>query len=547
MSNNAPAEQRFSGLALSSGWAAARVCLFNENRHNLLPDAGTGVPPRETAAEILRFEQGLALAGERVAAVRADVLQRLGKAEAEIFTAQKMILDDPEIHARIKTLIRERAWRSESAVRQVLDEYEKRLLELDDEYIRERATDIGEVKRRLLDALANLAPGLQCAGAEHCQRGRHRILVASELTPALIVEVDAQNVRGFIAERGGPNAHAAILARALGVPAVSGIPNIHNLVQCGDEIVVDGDRGEVVLHPQAATLEMARIRHDDEPGAEPIVPPVPHLRVMANISVARHAAGVVRAQADGIGLYRTEFEFLLAGRELDEAEQFARYRQVLETLAGKPVTFRLLDLGGDKTIARPPAAPERNPALGWRGARLLLGTPDLLRAQARALARVADLAPIRILYPMITDVDQFLRLKALVLEALGAAAPRVEHGVMLEVPSACWQAREVLAAADFASVGTNDLLQFLVAVDRDNEKVAGDYRPDHPVLWSVLAHLADAARDARRPIAVCGEVAGDPRWVPRLMDLGFDTLSVSARRIPAVRTAALAYRKGQNT
>jgi len=260
---------------------------------------------------------------------------------------------------------------------------------------------------------------------------------------------------------------------------------------------------------------------------------------MANISRAHDAPAARTLEAEGVGLYRTEFELLAAGRVLSEDEQFERYVAVVEAMGGSPVFFRLLDLGGDKVAPFLGLPTEENPQLGLRGSRLLLARPELLRDQARALARASAYGPVHVMYPMVADVAQFQALRSAFVEAAdGIETDSLQHGVMFEVPSACLQARELLEAGDFGSVGTNDLFQYLFAVDRDNDAVADDYDPDHPVLWAMLEGLARAATAAGRPLSVCGEIAGNGRYMPKLVAAGIDTVSVSTRLIPDVRRAA---------
>ena len=524
-------------MPISGGIALARVCLFNENRHSNLAVykvAGDGVTREKN-----RVRQAISLATDRLDLLIRDVADRIGFAEAQIFEAQKAILGDVLLVQQIIEDVENAGINAESAVTRILDVYESRLLEVDNEYIKERASDIGEIRRRLLDVLANMNPSLQCGGEEHCQRGRGRIIVAEELTARLTVELDTQHTKGFVTQRGGPNAHAAILARALGIPAVSGIKGIRDLLSCGTELLLDGDSGEIVIWPSEETLARARSVQGAVVRTATVVEPVAGLTVLANVSQAADVADAVRHKAEGIGLYRTEFDFLSAGRLLSEQEQFERYVSAVKAMDGRRVCFRMLDIGGDKGAPLFDLPREDNPHLGFRGSRLLLERTDLLETQARALARTSAHGPIDVLYPMVVDLEQFLKLKGLFREAVDDLPPgQLRHGVMFEVPSACLQARELLEAADFGSIGTNDLIQYLFAVDRNNELVAYDYTPDRPVFWLVLGQIAAAATETGRTVSVCGEAASNPELLPKLMELGLTTLSVSPRFIPQLRRAA---------
>ncbi|MFC1672271.1 putative PEP-binding protein, partial [Planctomycetota bacterium] len=270
--------------------------------------------------------------------------------------------------------------------------------------------------------------------------------------------------------------------------------------------------------------------------------PVPGLNVMANISLSSDLSEVRGVKAEGVGLYRTEFEFMASRGLLDEDEQYEHYAAVLKAMDGAPVYFRLADLGGDKPLPFLELPKEENPYLGCRGSRLLLGHPDLLRTQARALARASVHGPVHVMYPMVVDLEQFLKLKSAFQDATrDISAGEIKHGVMFEVPSACMQAREILDVADFGSIGSNDLIQYLFAVDRNNELVAGDYRPDRPVFWTLVRQIVEAAKSAGKDLSLCGELAGDSMYIPKLVDAGVTRISVSPRLVGGVRRAAKAF------
>jgi len=538
-------EVRFTGLPISGGLAVARVCRFMSAGHNVVPSFK--VKGEAVGREKKRLTRALGEVASHIESIRKVVLKRVGHAEAEIFAAQKLVVEDPALQRGMLAAIDE-GLNAERAVLAMLDTYEARMLEADEEYLKERAGDIGELKRRILSTLTEANPAVWCDGEDNCQRGRDRIVIVRELTPALTLDLDSHQILGLVTERGGPTSHAAILARALGIPAVSGIDRVHNLVTCGTEVLVDGDSGEVIVWPSEATVSRASSVTRSVVRAPKAVEPVESLKVMANISLAAEAAEAQRMLAEGIGLYRTEFEFFAAGKVLSEEEQAERYGHVVEIMAGKPVFVRLLDVGGDKPSHVFDCPPEENPALGLRGARFLLARPDLVRTQARALARVSRRGPIHVMYPMIVDLVQFLALRALFDEAtadLGRGDLR--HGAMIEVPSAALQARELMAAGDFASIGSNDLVQYLFAVDRNNERVAHDYSPDRPVFWNLLADVVRAAAETGRTVSLCGEIAADPRYVVKLMTLGVSTVSVSARHIPDVRRLAAEAQVGRKS
>jgi len=532
----AATETRFKGLPLSPGVAVARVCLFNEKRHVSLPVVN--VTDKEVRSEGDRFRKALAFVREKLALLIKEVDERVGKAESEIFIAQKMILEDPVMIQRVTDHIRSKHFNAEKAVISTLDFFEGQLAEMDNAYIRERSSDIGEVKRRLLDALGNLNPSFQCQNDSFCQKGKNRIVIAQELTPSLTMELNTDFIRGFVTDRGGVASHAAILARALRIPAVSGIPGIHDMIFCGTEVLVNGDTGEVVIWPSPKTLAEYPDLQRETAGEIAALEPVDGLKVFANLSLAKKVKEAVDQKAEGIGLYRTEFEFFAAGKILRETEQYDLYLEVLKAMKGKPVYFRMLDLGGDKTADFLKLPKEQNPALGFRGSRLLLGHPELFRNQARALARVSKHGRVHVMYPMVVDIEQFRKMKKAFEEATSDIPQgEIKHGLMFEVPSACLDAEEILKEADFGSIGTNDLIQYLFAVDRDNEFVAYDHHPDRKIFWHLIHHVAHAAKKHRKPISVCGELAANPVYARKLLAAGIRAVSVSAKMISGLRVA----------
>lgn len=529
-------EARFKGLPLSAGVALAKVCLFNEQRHQN-PPVKT-IHSREVSQEKDRVRKAIGIVQKRLDALIESVKMKVGPAEAEIFTAQKMILQDPALQKRIFEHIDTTNFNAEKAIISSLDYFESQLVRMDNNYLKERASDIGEVKRRLLDVLANLNPSFQCASESYCQRGKNRIVIAEELTPSLTMELNTDFIRGFVTERGGVASHAAILARALRIPAVSGIPKIHDQMFCGTDVLINGDTGEVILWPSEETLaqypELKRSRAEEIKAVDPIA----GFKVMANLSLAKQVQDVLDYEAEGIGLYRTEFEFFAAGRLLTEAEQYERYVHILKAMNGKPVYFRMLDIGGDKDAPFLKLPKEQNPYLGLRGSRFLLAHRDLFKSQARALARASEQGCIHVMYPMVIDQNQFRQLKkAFQNDTADIALQNIKHGMMFEVPSACLDAEELFRHADFGSIGTNDLIQYLFAVDRNNETVAYDHHPDRKIFWSLIHHVAHAAQKHRKPVSVCGELASNPEYARKLIQAGIRSVSVAAKMIPALRMA----------
>ncbi len=530
-------EIRYEGLAISDGVALARVHVIEPHGEDKVPFYT--LARKEIPAERARFATAQAMAAAQLDALVLEVTARVGAAPANIFTAQRIMLEDPALTGEIETLIAEEGINAEMATLKITSKYEHQLRTVENDYFRERVSDIVEIRQRLLACLRGAENPVPRQASLDLEFGDYRIIVAEELTASETVSLDTNRVAGFITERGGHASHAAILARALGIPAVSGIPHILDAIPHGQEVLLNGGTGEVVLSPGATTLRVypaARRR-----GANPMhaVPPVDGICVHANISLSGETAQALAMLAEGIGLYRTEFEFLAAGRLLNEEEQYLRYSAVVRAMEGRPVSVRLFDFGADKEASFLDMDAEENPCLGFRGARLLLGRPDIFLPQARALARASVHGPVRVVYPMIVDVEQFLVLRERFIQSTAdIPGTQLQHGVMFEVPSACVEAREIFEVAEFGSIGSNDLIQYLFAVDRNNERVAHDYSADKPALWRVLSTVALAAQDASRPLSLCGEMGGQPKYLPRLVELGIRTVSVSPRLIGLARMAA---------
>ncbi len=530
-------EHVIQGLSISAGSVYARVCLLGYHEHHAIPLDQLSSSGIDNEKE--RFDKAIEVVSEKLTGLVKKVSDTVGQAESDIFMALKLMLEDPAIKEKVVSIIEERDCIAEIAVEEVFASYRKKLENVGDEYIRERASDISDLKHHLLDSLKNTNKLFMCDGTEECVRGHNRIVVAKELTPTLTFDLDVQNVKGFITERGGPTSHAAILARALGIPCVSGIKDIYDVLFCGTKVLLDGNAGKAILWPSKTTLTEYPELSERKKAEEGVSEIVPGFKVLANISRSSDIDEALKANAEGVGLYRTEMEFISAGATLSEDEQYEKYADVVEKANGLPVMFRLLDIGADKSLPFLDIPAEENPALGFRGARLLISQPELLVPQARALARASSKGPVGVMHPMITCLSQFLTLKNLFEEATSDISKgAIQHGVLFEVPSACLEVREIFSEADFGSIGTNDLLQYLFAVDRGNNLVACDYRPDHDIFWNLLKKIADAAKEFNRPLSICGELGGDPDYIPKLIELGIEMVSVNTYSIPIARKAA---------
>lgn len=531
-------ETVYKGIPVSSGVAVSKVCMFSEQKY--IDVTLVRIAQDQVAQEIDRLNKASERVAVRLENLKNEVKNRIGTAESEIFAAQKMILEDISLKEKLLKTITDLQSNAEFAVVSIFDEYEKKLLQVDNEYIKERASDIGELKRRLLNELSNTKSAFKCEGQTYCKLGNDCIVVAKELTPILTMELSSENLNGFVTERGGATSHAAILARALGIPAVSGIKDITDIISCGTEILVNGYTGEVILWPTEQTIESVQGYLTDKDKLFKPVKPLSELKVMANISLVDDANEAKKMFAEGIGLYRTEYELLSAGKMLSEDEQFKLYKNLFDIMDGDSVVFRLLDIGGDKHGDFLNIHHENNPQIGLRGSRLLAARPDIFKLQARALARASQFGEVNVLYPMIVSLEQFRKLKKIFWEYVSdLSVGKINHGIMFEVPSACLQAEDIMREADFASIGTNDLVQFFFAIDRNNELVAFDYDLNHSPFWDLLKSMVQAAKKHNKPISMCGELAGDPVYLDKLMDIGLDCISVSSRLIPKIRRALM--------
>jgi phosphocarrier protein FPr len=526
-----------AGFAASPGVAVGELRRFHSPPLEV-PDAGTTDAARELAA----LEAAVRETGEAITSQRDDVAARAGEDEARIFDAHLLFLRDDALLEPAHASIRNEGASAALAWHDAVDGVAATWDTLDDAYMRARAIDLRSVGTQVLARIL----GVEVPAARLDAPG---ILVAADLTPADTAGLDPATALGIVTSHGGPTSHAAVLARALGIPAVVGVGPHMLSVPEGSSLAVDGDRGEVRIDPPAevvARLEterrqrsdrLARLRaHAGEP-ATTLDGTV--IEVAANVGGPGEVAAAVEAGADGIGLFRTEFLFMDRDALPDEHEQEAAYRGAAEALEGRPLLVRTLDAGADKPVPALGQAREANPFLGVRGIRLGLERPELLVAQLRALLRVAVVHPLRVMFPMIATTDELLAARAAVQRAREETGidAAVEVGIMVEVPSAALMAHALAGDADFFSIGTNDLTQYTLAADRGNEHVASLNDPLHPAVLRLVATTAAGAEASGRWIGVCGELAGDELATRVLLGLGVRELSMAAPAIAAVKDA----------
>lgn len=493
---------------------------------------------RLTAA-IQRFTETTTAMAE---SLRADV----GEKESEILTGQVVMLSDPFMQSQMTDCI-DGGQCAEAAVDQVCSSFMAMFAGVDDEMMRQRATDIGDIRSRMLSILL---------GREATDLSRlpdNTVLVVHDLTPSMTVGMDRQHVAAIVTEVGGRTSHSAILARAMEVPAVLSVANVVDTLTEGQEIIVDGTAGVVLTEFDEATRQQYEAKRAEYLHQRELLnvyrdrPTVDadgnHYGLYANIGSAAEAQAAADAGAEGIGLFRTEFLFMDRTAAPTEEEQYEAYAAVAKTMAGKEVIIRTLDVGGDKAVDYLEMEPEENPFLGHRAIRYCLDRADLFRVQLRALLRAGAVGKnIKIMLPLVTSVEEIRKAKALLedckaeLQAEGKAFDaEISVGIMIETPAAAWIADLLALECDFFSIGTNDLTQYTMAVDRGNAKVAGLYDTLHPAVLRSIRSVIAAAKAAKIPVGMCGEAAADPRLTPLLLTWGLDEFSVSASSVLATR------------
>ena len=495
-------------------------------------------------AELRRLEGALAATRQEISQLRDDVARKLNESEASIFDAHLLVLEDVALIDDVSREVRSTGFNVEFCFQEVAQRYIEIFEKMDDDFLRERASDIRDVTGRVLDHLLGTRP--ERVG----QAAQAHVVAARDLTPSDTAGLHDGGVLAFVTEEGGRTSHSAIMARSLDVPAVVGVKGLMEAVREDDVILVDGETGLVILNPTPETIdgyrdkEQAIRQRRDRVRAEVSFPDLTAdgaaFSLLANIGDPAEMEDALAYCARGIGLYRTENLYLRLDGWPDENVQYEEYAEAVRLAKGRPVTFRTLDIGGDKRLGD--LADEANPFMGYRAVRMCLERPDVFRPQLRALVRAAAHGPVQVMFPMISGVEELRRAKAVFRDVEAELAREgvrpveaIRLGAMIEIPSAALVADSLAAEADFFSVGTNDLVQYLLAVDRGNQRVASLYDPCHPAVVRTLMAIFAAAQKAGIPAAVCGELGGDPVWAPLLIGLGVHELSMSPAALPEVR------------
>ncbi|MDO8932312.1 MAG: phosphoenolpyruvate--protein phosphotransferase [Rhodocyclaceae bacterium] len=535
------------GLAVSSGIAIGRAHLVS---HATLEVAHYQLRERSIPGEIERFDKAFAVVRTDLEALRKEAVLPGSPSELSAFVdIHTMILDDPLLAELPKDLIRTRRCNAEWALVQQMEELVAQFDEIEDSYLRERKHDVVQVVERVLKALMGKQRRLARRATDE-----PLIVVAHDLSPADTIQFKTLKIGGFVTDLGGATSHTAIVARSLAIPAVVGLHHARPLVHEDDLLIVDGTRGVLIVEPDARVLEEYRLRKSELElersklkrlkTARAATLDGVEISLQANIELPQDMVQVKDVQADGIGLFRTEFLFMNRDTLPSENEQFEAYRSVVKAMAGKPVTIRTLDLGADKT-AQALRGTERqapNPALGLRAIRYCLAEPQLFLTQLRAILRASHYGRVRLLIPMLAhvkEIEQTLMMIWLAKEQLRSEKVKFDEGIeiggMIEIPAAALALTPFLKRLHFLSIGTNDLIQYTLAIDRTDEAVSSLYDPLHPAILRLVAQTIQAANRAETPIAVCGEMAGDPQLTRLLIGMGLRQFSMHPSQILEVK------------
>jgi len=535
-------ERMYHGLPVSEGIAFGKAEIYISELAEIIPYR---LKPEEVEKEVVRYKEALAEVRKQMEEGERRIRKDIGDDEADIIKSHVMILDDLFFREEVPGLVLEEKLNVEFILLRGVKNIMKTFNTMEDKYLRERGKDIEDIGKRIIHRLLQL-------DTRKLLFNKRGVVFAHELTPSDTIHFNPQKIQAMVTEAGGETSHAAILARSMGVPTIVGVENILRHVKTGDEIIVDGNMGLVFVNPPpAVVVEYKKVQQDYAAYRKelvkisqlaPVTTDKETFHLYSNIVKAPDVGVAIKYGAEGVGLFRTELPFLLSDRLLTEEEQFNIYKTVAETLKGKEATIRTLDLGGDKFLPFQKINGEVNPFLGWRSIRISLEEVDVFKMQLRALLRASVFGKLRILYPMISSVEELRAVNQIFQEVQHELMLRgisfdekIKTGVMIEVPSAAVLADKLIKETDFFSIGSNDLVQYTLAVDRDNEKVATFYQPFNPAVLWLIKRVADVSNKAGKPCSVCGEIAGDPVYAVLLLGMGIRDLSMKSLSLPEVK------------
>ncbi|TYS53707.1 phosphoenolpyruvate--protein phosphotransferase [Sutcliffiella horikoshii] len=530
------------GIPASSGIAIAKAYRL-EN-----PELSVDKKTIDNAqAEVERFEKAVEISKSELEKIKEHAHKELGADKAEIFSAHLLVLSDPELLNPIKEKIKSDSVNAEYALDETAGMFINMFEQMDNEYMKERAADIRDVTKRVLAHLLGVTVSNPALISEEV------VIIAEDLTPSDTAQLNRQYVKAFTTDIGGRTSHSAIMARSMEIPAVVGTKNVMETIQNDTMVIIDGLDGVVIVDPteeEIASYKDKQEKYEDQKkewaklvNEKSLSSDGQEVELAANIGTPKDVKGVLANGGEGVGLYRTEFLYMGRTELPTEDEQYKAYKEVLESMEGKPVVVRTLDIGGDKELPYLNLPKEMNPFLGFRAIRLCLEEQDIFRTQLRALLRASSYGNLKIMFPMIATLDEFRQAKAILLEEKEALVKNgttvnenIEIGIMVEIPSTAVMADIFAKEVDFFSIGTNDLIQYTMAADRMNEQVSYLYQPYNPAILRLVDNVIQAAHKNGKWAGMCGEMAGDPIAIPILLGLGLDEFSMSATSILPARS-----------